>query len=54
MRIPLVGLSETVRRLSGAGALRNARGEVLDAAATVVELEAQLRRVTDCTPPRAA
>ena len=54
MRISLRSLSETVRWLTGAGALRNARGEVVGAATTVVDLDAQLRRVVDPTPRRAA
>ncbi|HXX88845.1 MAG TPA: hypothetical protein VEI83_01320 [Acidimicrobiales bacterium] len=54
MRISLHTLSDMVRRLSGAGALRNARGEVVGAAESVFDLESQLRRVADPTPPRRA
>jgi hypothetical protein len=54
VRISLRSLSDAVRWLTGSGAVRNARGEVVDAAATVVDLEAQLRRVVDPTPRRAA
>ncbi|HUO48373.1 MAG TPA: hypothetical protein VMU09_06025 [Acidimicrobiales bacterium] len=43
-----------VRWLTIAGAERNARGEVVGAAASVVDLETQLRRVVDPTPRRAA
>jgi len=54
MRLRLPSLSDIVRWLTGAGALRNARGEVVDAATTVVDLESQLRRVIDPHPRRAA
>jgi hypothetical protein len=54
MRFSLRRLSDGVKWLTGAGALRNARGEVVDAAASVVDLETQLRRVVDPTPRRAA
>jgi hypothetical protein len=54
MRISLRSLSDMARWLTGAGALRNARGEVIGAATTVVDLESQLRRVVDPTPRRAA
>jgi len=54
VRISVPRLSDMVNWLTGAGALRNARGEVVDAAATVVDLETQLKRVVDPTPPRRA
>ena len=54
MRISPRRLSDMVRWLTGAGALRNARSEVVDAATTVVDVEAQLRRVVDPTPRQAA
>jgi len=54
MRISLRSLSDMMRWLTGAGALRNARGEVVDAATSVVDIETQLRRVVDPTPRRAA
>jgi hypothetical protein len=54
MPISLPRLSDALKWLTGAGALRNARGEVVDAATSVVDLETQLRRVVDPTPRRAA
>ena len=45
---------EAGRRLTGTGATRNARLEVDGALRTVIELDRQLRRVSDPTPRRAA
>lgn len=47
-------LGDVVRRLAGPGALYNAAHEVDRATRSVVELDAQLRRMSDRSPPRAA
>jgi len=54
MRMSLPRFSEILSWLTGAGALRNARGEVVNAATKVVDLDSQLRRVIDPNPRRAA
>ena len=54
MRTLLRNVMRRARRLSGTGAIRNARLEVDGAARSVVELDRQLRRVCDPTPRRAA
>jgi len=55
MRFSLSRLSDVVNWLTGVGAMRNARGEMVDAAATVVDLDSQLQRVLDPNPtPRRA
>jgi len=54
MRTMLRSIMKAARRMSGTGAVRNARLEVDGAARSVVELDRQLRRVVDPTPRRAA
>jgi hypothetical protein len=50
----LRNLIEKARRLSGTGAVRNARLEMEDASLKVVELDRQLESVCDHSPPWAA
>ena len=54
MRAMVRKMTKRVRRWSGAGAVHNARLEVDRAARSVIELDRQLRRVTDTPPRRAA
>jgi hypothetical protein len=54
MRAVIRNLIEKTRRLSGTGAVRNARLEVDHATRSVVELDQRLRNVSDPTPRRAA
>jgi len=54
MRTMMRNLIEKARRLSGAGAVRNAHMEIDDTKRSVVELDRRLRSVCDPTPRRAA
>ncbi len=54
MRALMRNLIDKSRRLSGAGAERNAHLEVHQAHRTVIELDRQLRRVCETPPRRAA
>jgi hypothetical protein len=54
MRAVMRNLIDKARRLSGTGAVRNARQELDDTSRTVVELDRRLSRVCDPTPRRAA
>jgi len=54
MRMSIPSISELVAWLTGTGAMRNARGEVVNASAKVADLESQLQQVVDPTPRRAA
>jgi hypothetical protein len=47
-------LKETLIRMTGAGAAANARIEIDDALSKVEKLDAQLGRLTDPSPRRAA
>jgi len=54
MRAVMRNLLEMTRRVSGTGAVRNARLEVEDTSRSVVELDRRLKGVCDPTPRRAA
>jgi hypothetical protein len=54
MRAVLRNLIEKARRLSGTGAVGNARQELEDTSRSVIEIDRRLRRVSDPTPRRAA
>jgi hypothetical protein len=54
MRAMMRNLIEKARRLSGAGAVRNAHLEVEHNNRSVVELDRQLRSVCEPNPRRAA
>jgi hypothetical protein len=54
MRTVMRNLIDKARRLSGTGAVRNARLEVEESSRRVVELDRQLRSVCEASPPRAA
>ena len=54
MRAVMRNLIDKARRLSGTGAVRNARLEVEESSRRVVELDRQLRSVCEPSPPRAA
>jgi hypothetical protein len=47
-------LNEAVAKLTGAGALANARQEVNGAQSALADLDAQLERIKDPNPRRAA
>jgi hypothetical protein len=54
MRAVMRNLIDKARRLSGTGAMHNARLEIEDTSRTVVELDRRLEKVCDPTPRRAA
>jgi hypothetical protein len=54
MRALMRDLIEKGRRLSGAGAERNARMEIVQANRSVIELDRQLQKVGETPPRRAA
>jgi hypothetical protein len=54
MRAMMRNLIERARRLSGAGAVRNAHLEIEHINRSVVELDRQLRSVSEPNPRRAA
>jgi hypothetical protein len=54
MRTVMRNLVDKARRLSGTGAVRNARLEVEESSRKVVELDRQLRNVCEPSPRRAA
>jgi hypothetical protein len=54
MRVLVRKLIDKGRRLSGAGAERNARMEIVQSNRSVIELDRQLQKVCETPPRRAA
>jgi hypothetical protein len=54
MQALLQKVADVVRRVSGTGARLNAMHELERSVSSVVEVEVQLRRISDTSSPRAA